>query len=339
MCMYSNTSGTGRVCYSESKIVRRFGTSSSAEEIISLLVQVSYTQLLNNGNFVDAASGKTFPTLDPHTGEVILNVAEGDADDINRAVKAARKAIDERSWPRMIAYVKYFIKFLILKVMKFNVMWTYLCLVFRKSSIMLRFADLVEKHSEEIAALETSDNGNTYEQAKTAHIPMLAGLFRYDAGIPHQNLENTIKISCFSDKIHGLIIPADGNYHVQTLHELICVTDHSMELSFSDVCLESCPALTCGKTIVLKTAEQTPHTAFYVGKLLLEEGLPPGVLNIISGFGPTAGAYLTSHMDLASSRDKSATSSLPCNKLQINGLSVCKSISRTKVSLPATARQ
>ncbi|KAG2314636.1 hypothetical protein Bca4012_065418 [Brassica carinata] len=119
------------------KIVRIFGTSSGAEKIISLLVQVSYTQLLIDGNFVDSASGKTFLTLDPHTGKVIVNKAEGDGEDINQAVKAARKAIDERS------------------------------------RIMQRFTYLVEKHSEELAALETWDNGKTYEQAKTAQMASL----------------------------------------------------------------------------------------------------------------------------------------------------------------------
>ncbi|CAH8337222.1 unnamed protein product [Eruca vesicaria subsp. sativa] len=250
----------GRNGYNGSRMVRRFGTSSAAEEIISPSVQVSYTKLLIDGNFVDAASGKTFPTLDPRTGEVIANVAEGDAEDINRAVKAARKAFDEGPWPKMTAY--------------------------ERSRIMLRFADLVEKHSEELAALETWDNGKTYEQAKTAEIPMLARLFRYYAG--------------WADKIHGLTVPADGNYHVQTLHEPIGVAGQIIPWNFPLLMFawKVGPALACGNTIVLKTAEQTPLTAFYVGKLFLEAGLPPGVLNIVSGFGATAGASLASHMDV-----------------------------------------
>ncbi|KAJ4895624.1 Aldehyde dehydrogenase family 2 member B4 [Raphanus sativus] len=247
-------------CNGSSRVVRRFGTSSAAEDIITPSVQVSYTQLLIDGNFVDAASGKTFPTLDPRTGEVIANVAEGDAEDINRAVKAARKAFDEGPWPKMTAY--------------------------ERSRIMLRFADLVEKHSEELAALETWDNGKTYQQSKTAEIPMLARLFRYYAG--------------WVDKIHGLTVPADGNYHVQTLHEPIGVAGQIIPWNFPLLMFawKVGPALACGNTIVLKTAEQTPLTAFYVGKLFLEAGLPPGVLNIVSGFGPTAGASLASHMDV-----------------------------------------
>ncbi|CAN6896728.1 unnamed protein product [Brassica oleracea] len=250
----------GRNLNNGSRIIRRFGTSSAAEEVISPSVQVSYTKLLIDGNFVDAASGKTFPTLDPRTGEVIAHVAEGDAEDVNRAVKAARKAFDEGPWPKMTAY--------------------------ERSRVMLRFADLVEKHSEELAALESWDNGKTYEQALTAEIPMVARLFRYYAG--------------WADKIHGLTVPADGNYHVQTLHEPIGVAGQIIPWNFPLLMFawKVGPALACGNTIVLKTAEQTPLTAFYVGKLFLEAGLPPGVLNIVSGFGATAGASLASHMDV-----------------------------------------
>ncbi|CAE6075428.1 unnamed protein product [Arabidopsis arenosa] len=249
----------GRSCYNGG-IVRRFGTSSAAEEIINPSVQVSHTQLLINGNFVDSASGKTFPTLDPRTGEVIAHVAEGDAEDINRAVKAARKAFDEGPWPKMSAY--------------------------ERSRVMLRFADLVEKHSEELASLETWDNGKPYQQSKAVEIPMFARLFRYYAG--------------WADKIHGLTVPADGNYHVQTLHEPIGVAGQIIPWNFPLLMFawKVGPALACGNTIVLKTAEQTPLTAFYAGKLLLEAGLPPGVLNIVSGFGATAGTALASHMDV-----------------------------------------
>ncbi|CAN8278140.1 unnamed protein product [Cochlearia groenlandica] len=251
----------GRNGYNGSRIVRRFGTSSAAaEEIISPSVQVSYTQLLIDGNFVDAASGKTFPTIDPRTGEVIADVAEGDAEDINRAVKAARTAFDEGPWPKMTAY--------------------------ERSRIMLRFADLVEKHSKELASLESWDNGKPYQQSLTSEIPMLARLFRYYAG--------------WADKIHGLTVPADGNYHVQTLHEPIGVAGQIIPWNFPLLMFawKVGPALACGNTIVLKTAEQTPLTAFYAGKLFLEAGLPPGVLNIVSGFGKTAGASLASHMDV-----------------------------------------
>ncbi|CAL5444659.1 unnamed protein product [Camellia sinensis] len=237
-----------------------FSTAAVAEEPITPPVQIEHTQLLINGQFVDSASGKTFPTYDPRTGEVIAQVAEGHAEDINRAVSAARKAFDEGPWPKMTAY--------------------------ERSRILLRFADLVEKHSDEIAALETWNNGKPYEQAATAELPMLVRLFHYYAG--------------WADKIHGLTCPADGSYHVQTLHEPIGVAGQIIPWNFPLLMFawKVGPALACGNTIVLKTAEQTPLTALYVAKLFHEAGLPPGVLNIVSGFGPTAGAALASHMDV-----------------------------------------
>ncbi|EXB87864.1 Aldehyde dehydrogenase family 2 member [Morus notabilis] len=240
--------------------ITRFSTSVAAEEAIIPPVEIAYTKHLINGHFVDAASGKTFPTYDPRTEEVIAHVAEGDAEDINRAVAAARKAFDEGPWPKMTAY--------------------------ERSRIMLRFADLVEKHNDEIAALETWNNGKPYEQAATSEVPMLARLFRYYAG--------------WADKIHGLTVPADGKYHVQTLHEPIGVTGQIIPWNFPLLMFawKVGPALACGNAIVIKTAEQTPLTALYAGKLLHEAGLPPGVLNIVSGYGPTAGAALASHMDV-----------------------------------------
>eukprot|EP00268_Persea_americana_P005376 TRINITY_DN117_c3_g1_i1.p1 TRINITY_DN117_c3_g1~~TRINITY_DN117_c3_g1_i1.p1 ORF type:complete len:538 (+),score=124.78 TRINITY_DN117_c3_g1_i1:488-2101(+) len=238
----------------------RYGTAAAAEEPIAPPVQVNHTQLLINGQFVDAASGKTFPTLDPRTGEVIAYVAEGDAEDVNRAVAAARKAFDEGPWPRMAAY--------------------------ERSRILLRFADLIEKHNDEIAALETWDNGKPYEQAALVEVPLLTRLIRYYAG--------------WADKIHGLTVPADGPHHVHTLHEPIGVAGQIIPWNFPLLMYawKVGPALACGNAVVLKTAEQTPLSALFVTKLLYEAGLPSGVLNIVSGFGPTAGAALASHMDV-----------------------------------------
>jgi aldehyde dehydrogenase (NAD+) len=241
-------------------VLQRFSTAAAAEEPISPPVQVNYTKLLINGNFVDSASGKTFPTLDPRTGEVIAHVAEGDAEDVNRAVAAARKAFDEGPWPKMTAY--------------------------ERSCILLRFADLIEKHNDEIAALETWDNGKPYEQAAQIEVPMVARLMRYYAG--------------WADKIHGLVVPADGPHHVQVLHEPIGVAGQIIPWNFPLLMFawKVGPALACGNTLVLKTAEQTPLSALYISKLLHEAGLPEGVVNVVSGFGPTAGAALASHMDV-----------------------------------------
>ncbi|XP_066375889.1 aldehyde dehydrogenase family 2 member B7, mitochondrial-like isoform X1 [Miscanthus floridulus] len=241
-------------------VLQRFSTAAAVEEPITPSVQVNYTKLLINGNFVDSASGKTFPTLDPRTGEVIAHVAEGDAEDINRAVAAARKAFDEGPWPKMTAY--------------------------ERSRILLRFADLIEKHNDELAALETWDNGKPYEQAAQIEVPMVARLMRYYAG--------------WADKIHGLIVPADGPHHVQILHEPIGVAGQIIPWNFPLLMFawKVGPALACGNTLVLKTAEQTPLSALYISKLLHEAGLPEGVVNVVSGFGPTAGAALASHMDV-----------------------------------------
>ncbi|KAM0984101.1 hypothetical protein ACFX13_011752 [Malus domestica] len=246
-----------------SSVVRgigKYSTDASIESPISPSVKVNYTQLLINGQFVDSASGKTFPTLDPRTGEVIAHVAEGDAEDVNRAVSAARKAFDEGPWPKMTAY--------------------------ERSRVLFRFADMIEKHNDEIAALETWDNGKPFEQAAKIEVPMVVRFFRYYAG--------------FADKIHGLTVPADGEYHVQTLHEPIGVAGQIIPWNFPLLMFawKVAPALACGNTIVLKTAEQTPLSALYAATLLQEAGLPPGVLNVVSGFGPTAGASLASHMDI-----------------------------------------
>lgn len=238
----------------------RYSTSAAVDELITPAVEIKHTQLLINGQFVNAASGKTFQTLDPRTGNVIADVAEGEAEDVNRAVSAARKAFDEGPWPKMTAY--------------------------ERSRILLRFADLIEKHNDSIAALETWDNGKPYEQSAKIEIPMFVRLFRYYAG--------------WADKIHGLTVPADGPYHVQTLHEPIGVAGQIIPWNFPLLMFawKVGPALACGNTVVLKTAEQTPLSALYVANLLHEAGLPPGVLNVISGFGPTAGAPLCSHMDV-----------------------------------------
>ncbi|CAF2045839.1 unnamed protein product [Brassica napus] len=237
-----------------------YSNVAAAEDTITPPVKVEHTQLLIGGKFVDAASGKAFPTLDPRTGEVIAQVAEGDVEDVNRAVSAARKAFDEGPWPRMTAY--------------------------ERSKILLRFADLVDKHNDEIAAIETWDNGKPFEQSSKIEVPMLARVFRYYAG--------------WADKIHGMTVPGDGSHHVQTLHEPIGVAGQIIPWNFPLLMLswKLGPALACGNTVVLKTAEQTPLSALLVGRLLHEAGLPEGVVNIVSGFGPTAGAAIASHMDI-----------------------------------------
>ncbi|XP_031382247.1 aldehyde dehydrogenase family 2 member B4, mitochondrial-like isoform X2 [Punica granatum] len=238
----------------------RFSTSAAVEEPISPSVNIENTQLLIDGAFVDAASGKTFSTIDPRTGEIIAHVAEGNQEDVNRAVLAARRAFDNGPWPKMIPY--------------------------ERSCVLLRFADLLEKHRPELASIETWDSGKPYKQAADIEIPMVIRLMRYYAG--------------WADKIHGLTVPSDGQYHAQTLHEPIGVAGQIIPWNFPLLIFawKIGPALACGNTVVLKTAEQTPLSALYAARLLHEAGLPPGVLNVISGFGPTVGAALCSHMDI-----------------------------------------
>ncbi|AQK55068.1 aldehyde dehydrogenase2 [Zea mays] len=155
---------------------------------------------------------------------------------------------------------------------------------YERCRVLLRFADLIERHAEEVAALETWDNGKTLAQAAGAEVPMVARCVRYYAG--------------WADKIHGLVAPADGAHHVQVLHEPVGVAGQIIPWNFPLLMFawKVGPALACGNTVVLKTAEQTPLSALYVANLLHEAGLPEGVLNVVSGFGPTAGAALCSHM-------------------------------------------
>uniref|UniRef100_A0A6N2LXJ2 aldehyde dehydrogenase (NAD(+)) n=1 Tax=Salix viminalis TaxID=40686 RepID=A0A6N2LXJ2_SALVM len=273
--------------------IYRFSTAAALEETITPSVQISYTQHMINGQFVDAASGKTFPAYDPRTGEVIARVEKGDAEDVNRAVAAARKAFDEGPWPKMSAY--------------------------ERSLIMFRFADLVDKHRGELAALESWNSGKPYEQSAKSELPSFARLFRYYAG--------------WADKIHGLTVPADGKHHVQTLHEPIGVAGQIIPWNFPLIMFawKVGPALACGNTIVLKSAEQTPLTALYAAKLFQEAGLPPGVLNVVSGDGPSAGAALASHMDVDKDAEVDKAVELAHFALFFNQGQCCCAGSRTYV--------
>lgn len=242
---------------------RRYGAAAAEEDLetpAKAPFPVQYTKLLIDGDFVDAASGKTFATVDPRTDEVIAHVAEGDKEDVDRAVKAARKAFDEGPWPRMAPY--------------------------ERGVILQRFADLLEQNNDELGALDALDSGKPYDQARYVEIPGVVKNFRYYAG--------------WADKIHGLTLPTEGDHIAYTLHEPIGVCGQIIPWNFPMVMFawKVAPALAAGNTVVLKTAEQTPLSAILAGKLALEAGIPPGVLNIISGYGETAGAAISEHMDV-----------------------------------------
>jgi phenylacetaldehyde dehydrogenase len=223
-------------------------------------------QAFINGQFVDAASGKTFETPNPATGETLAHVAEGDAEDINRAVTAARAAFEDGPWSRMTPS--------------------------ERTRIIWRIGDLLLEHIEEFAQLESLDNGKPYLIAKGADVPLAADLFHYMAGWATKIEGNTINIS----------VPymPGANFHSYTLREPIGVVGQIIPWNFPLLMAawKLGPALATGNTVVLKPAEQTPLTALLLAQIIAEAGVPDGVVNVVPGFGETAGAALAAHNDV-----------------------------------------
>jgi aldehyde dehydrogenase (NAD+) len=223
-------------------------------------VPVRQTNLLIDGKWTEAASGKRFETINPSTGEVITRVAEADKADVDKAVTAARRAFESGPWSKMSAA--------------------------ERGRLLNKLADLIEDNLDELAALETLDNGKPLNDSKNADLPLSIACYRYYAG--------------WADKIEGKTIPVSGPYFCYTRHEPVGVCGQIIPWNFPLLmqAWKLAPALATGCTVVLKPAEQTPLTALRVGELILEAGFPPGVVNILPGFGPTAGGALTSHMDV-----------------------------------------
>lgn len=222
--------------------------------------KVADQQMLIGGKWVNSASGKAFETLNPSTGEVLCRVAEGDKADIDLAVKAARQAFEKGPWSKMTPA--------------------------ERGGLMLKLADAVEKHKDELAALESLDNGKPINDSLAADLPLTIACYRYYAG--------------WADKIYGQTIPINGPYFTYTRHEPIGVVGQIIPWNFP-LLMQAWkwgPALACGNTVVLKPAEQTPLTALRVAQLAQEVGFPDGVINVVPGFGPTAGAALSGHMDV-----------------------------------------
>ncbi len=221
-------------------------------------------KMLINGKWVEAASGKTFPTYNPATGEVLSHVAEGDREDIDRAVKAARAAFEKGPWAKISPS--------------------------ERGRMMWRLADLIEKHTEEFAQLESLDNGKPLKIARIADLPLAVDHFRYYAG--------------WATKIEGNTIPMglarQGSYHAYTVREPVGVVGQIIPWNFPLLMAawKLGPALATGCCVVLKPAEQTPLTALRLGELIAEAGFPDGVVNIVPGYGETAGAALAAHMDV-----------------------------------------
>jgi phenylacetaldehyde dehydrogenase len=222
-------------------------------------------KILIDGKWSDAASGKTFDTYNPATGETLARVAEGDRTDIDRAVKAARKALDG-PWGRMTAS--------------------------ERGRLIWKLGDLLEQHLEEFATLETLDNGKPLTISRVADIPLAVDLFRYMAG--------------WATKIEGSTIPISVPYApgakflAYTKREPVGVVGQIIPWNFPLLMAawKLGPALATGNTVVLKPAEQTPLSAIRLGELITEAGFPEGVVNIVPGFGETAGAALASHPDV-----------------------------------------
>jgi aldehyde dehydrogenase (NAD+) len=222
-------------------------------------VATTAKKLLINNCWVDSESGKTFPTINPATGEEICQVAEADAADVDKAVRAARAAFNG-PWRKMAAA--------------------------QRGVLLNRLADLIEKNAEELAQLEALDNGKPVAVARVADLPLVAACYRYYAG--------------WADKVQGKTIPIAGDYFCYTRLEPVGVVGQIIPWNFPLLmqAWKLAPALATGNTVVMKPAEQTPLTALRVAELIVEAGFPEGVVNMLPGYGPTAGAALANHMDV-----------------------------------------
>ena len=219
----------------------------------------SVIRLLINNCWVPSESGKTFPTMNPSTGEEICQVAEADAADVDKAVIVARAAF-EGPWRKLRAS--------------------------ERGRLLHRLADLIEKNADELAQLETLDSGKPISVAKAVDVAKTVACYRYFAG--------------WADKVHGKTIPIDGDFFCYTRHEPIGVVGQIIPWNYP-MLMQSwklAPALATGNTVVMKPAEQTPLSALRIGELVIEAGFPDGVVNLLPGFGPTAGAAIARHMDV-----------------------------------------
>jgi phenylacetaldehyde dehydrogenase len=220
-------------------------------------------KMLIDGQWVSAQSGKTFDVFNPATGEVLARVAEGDKADIDRAVVAARKAFESGEWSRLNPSAR--------------------------SKLLWKLGDAIDAHADELAQLESLDNGKPFALARAADVPLAAELFRYMAG--------------WVTKLEGSTLALSVNYmpgaqfHAYTRREPLGVVGQIIPWNFPLLMAawKLGPALATGNCVVLKPAEQTPLSALRLAELFEEVGFPPGVVNVVPGFGETAGAALASH--------------------------------------------
>ncbi|MGA3204152.1 MAG: aldehyde dehydrogenase family protein [Bryobacteraceae bacterium] len=219
-------------------------------------------KLFIDGKWVPAQSGKTFAVEDPATEEIIAHVPAGDKADIDLAVAAARRAFETGPWSKIKPG--------------------------DRSKLVWKLGDILEQHLEELAELEALDNGKPVTHARETDVGGSIAMFRYMAG--------------WCTRLNGETIPVSspGNWHAYTLREPVGVVGQIIPWNFPLMMAawKIAPALAAGCTVVLKPAEQTPLTALRLGELIQEAGIPDGVVNIVTGFGETAGAALAEHRDV-----------------------------------------
>ena len=220
----------------------------------SVVNQVRQGEVFLAGRWQRPASGRNIRVYNPATTEVIAEVGEADASDVDAAVQAARKAFDSGIWPRLSPR--------------------------ERERVLLRIADLMERHADELAELESLDVGKPITEARLADIPLSAEFFRYYAG--------------WISKVHGETIPVNGPFLNYTLREpmgvVAAITPWNFPLALSSQ--KIAPALAMGNVVIHKPAEQTPLTALRFADLCTEAGLPEGTLSVLPGYGETAGAAL-----------------------------------------------
>ncbi|KAM6981237.1 retinal dehydrogenase 2 [Aplochiton taeniatus] len=223
--------------------------------------EIKYTKIFINNEWQDSVSGKVFAVYNPANGEQISEVQEAEKADVDKAVQAARLAFTRGSvWRKMDAS--------------------------ERGRLLSKLADLVERDSVYLATIESMDSGKPFLPTLFVDLQGTIKTLRYFAG--------------YADKTHGTSIPMDGEYLTFTRYEPIGVCGQIIPWNFPLMMTawKLGPALACGNTVVLKPAEQTPLTCLYMGSLVKEAGFPPGVVNILPGFGPTAGAAIASHMGI-----------------------------------------
>jgi acyl-CoA reductase-like NAD-dependent aldehyde dehydrogenase len=214
-------------------------------------------KLFIDGEFVDSISGKQFETYNPATGEILAHVSEAQTEDVDRAVLAAKKAFEDGPWSRMSAA--------------------------DRGRLMFKLGDLIEENRQELAEIDSLDNGKPINEMLGNDIPNAVGQFQYFAG--------------WTTKIVGQNIPVSGQYLNYTRHEPVGVVGQIIPWNFPLMMAawKIAPALATGCTVVLKPAEQTPLSALYLAKLAAEAGFPEGVINVVPGFGETTGDALVKH--------------------------------------------